>query len=63
MGHLDGHTEVHLVVNGFGDEVQQGLLQPRQVRDVGLRAPWLMRVLNGVIDEFKEWGYPRRRGR
>jgi hypothetical protein len=42
--------QVGLIVHGLGNQVQEGLPQPRQVRDIRLRAPGFMRVRDRVID-------------
>src|SRR5882724_1716804 len=53
-GHLHGHAEVDVIINGLRDAVQDGLPEPRQIRDIGFRPSRLMRVRNRVIDEFEE---------
>jgi hypothetical protein len=29
MGHLHGHAEVDIIVDGFGDEIEEGLPESR----------------------------------
>src|SRR5882724_12275165 len=57
MGHLlHGHAEVHLVVNGFGDEAQEGLPQLCELRGGFFRASRLMGVRDRIVDEFIQRG-------
>jgi len=55
-GHLHGHAEVDVIIDGFGDQVQKGLPQLCELRNGFFWAPGFMWFVKSGVDEFVEWG-------